>query len=152
LVISTLQRCNYTFVDLEATFASLFPHHQHDGKLTWVSFISDDVSEPAFSPVAASTTTPTQGSLPADGNGQVAAPPRVPGPELLADARGLDKRLLNSRALNLVGLNAEAKDKWSWELVKVLFYSEGLTSTDPEQEMRFFSVCFLAPAITQICP
>ncbi|KAJ3407684.1 Zinc finger C3H1 domain-containing protein, partial [Chytridiales sp. JEL 0842] len=170
LVISTLQRCGYTFNDLEGVFESM---HQPQGgplvanmdKSTWVSFVSE-ASEQSCG-TGATAQHPHQASMKyappsvawAMGAQQRSAqdidpetpisvsvsPPKANGAELIADARGLDKKLLDSKALRLVGLSGGERREWGLELLRVLFFDE-----EKGEGGRFFSAGMMPEGIQSL--
>ncbi|KAJ3206574.1 Cytosolic arginine sensor for mTORC1 subunit 2 [Dinochytrium kinnereticum] len=148
LVISTLRSRNFTFIDDSE------PHPPHftpptpsplGADTTWLSFRTDPTDgqhgrdmaqacdQDALSTSSSSTSSKRPDSF------------RAPPPELLADARMLDKRLLETPPLRLVGLDREYLGSWGMQIVRVLFYPEvgGVRGGEGMEEggsrNRFFS-------------
>ncbi|KAJ3197535.1 GATS protein-like 3 [Irineochytrium annulatum] len=151
LVIATLRDCDFLFLDVSPSLERInFTPPLHAESPLRSSFTSatssammqqlqrrepvedDEVLRQRFSlnnqKRASTSTIPPGGSAgPGGGSngdgGSVAAAVNTPDPELLADARKLDKRLLEGPSLRLVGLNRDYMDQWMMHVMKVLFYS-----------------------------
>ncbi|KAJ3105302.1 hypothetical protein HDU96_008615 [Phlyctochytrium bullatum] len=90
------------------------------------SFDPSPASSSPTHPAAAAADETSSSSAQSSGSGSYQRRPeslRVPPPELLADARMLDKKLLDTPPLRLVGLNKESMESWGMQIMKVLFYS-----------------------------